>query len=181
MQIYMFVYVCVCVCVCENKHNGKFSFRKGVMNNRPARTHTFVHAKHIHTTHTHGYTHTHTYIQGEEKFWTVAGDNVGAMLLCDINGDGHNELLAGSDDYDIRVVNHKNEVIVESDQTDKICALCQTNGNRFAYALVNGTVGVYEYGSDGLQRKWRVKSKHKVCAIHAFDMDGDGVNEVIIG
>ena len=38
----------------------------------------------------------------EERFWTVTGDNVRAMALADVTGDGSNELLVGSDDYEIR-------------------------------------------------------------------------------
>lgn len=49
--------------------------------------------------------------------------------------------------------------------------------SRFGYALVNGTIGVYEK----LERVWRVKSKHSVCAIASADLDGDGVPELISG
>lgn len=103
------------------------------------------------------------------------------MVLCDINRDGKNELIAGSDDFEIRIVGHSGEVEVESTQTDRITALTHTNENRFAYALVNGTVGVYEYSVGVISRKWRVKSKHKVCAIQCFDINGDGLLEVVIG
>ena len=48
----------------------------------------------------------------------------------------------------------------------------------FAYALANGTIGVYDQPG---QRKWRVKSKHEACAIVGFDLDGDGQPEVITG
>ena len=46
----------------------------------------------------------------------------------------------------------------------------------FAYALANGTIGVYDQPG---QRKWRVKSKHEATAIVGFDLDGDGQPEVI--
>jgi Bardet-Biedl syndrome 2 protein len=39
--------------------------------------------------------------KGEEQFWTVAGDFVGTMEVCDINGDGANELIAGTDDNEV--------------------------------------------------------------------------------
>jgi len=106
---------------------------------------------------------------------------VGAMILCDIDQDSKNELIAGSDDFDIRIVKHTGEVEMESTQTDKVNGLAHTNNNRFAYSLTNGTVGVYEYSGGSIQRKWRVKSKHRVNAIHAFDINGDGVKELVIG
>ena len=40
---------------------------------------------------------------GEESYWTVTGDNVAALALCDADGDGVNELLVGSDDFEIRI------------------------------------------------------------------------------
>lgn len=39
------------------------------------------------------------------------------------------------------------------------------------------TAGLY----DKLDRVWRVKSKHSVCAIASYDLDGDGVPELISG
>ena len=41
----------------------------------------------------------------------VTGDNVTALTLCDFNRDGVTELIAGSEDYDIRVF--CNDVLVE--------------------------------------------------------------------
>jgi Bardet-Biedl syndrome 2 protein len=50
--------------------------------------------------------------------------------------------------------------------------------NRFAYGLANGTVGVY---SGSKTRMWRVKTKNKVTALHTYDLDMDGNNEVFTG
>ena len=33
----------------------------------------------------------------------MTGDNVCSLALCDFTANGHNELLVGSEDYDIRV------------------------------------------------------------------------------
>jgi len=41
----------------------------------------------------------------------------------------------------------------------------------------NTHTGLY----DRLDRIWRVKSKHSVCAISSYDLDGDGVPEMICG
>lgn len=68
-------------------------------------------------------------------------------------------------------------MLAEVSEADQLVALCPVHLSRFGYGLVNGTIGVY----DRLDRIWRVKSKHSVCAIGAFDLDGDGVPEMISG
>eukprot|EP00736_Rhodelphis_marinus_P008019 Rmarinus@m.8619 len=114
--------------------------------------------------------------EGNEQFWTVTGDNVSAMALCDVNEDGKNELLVGSDDFEIRVFQNE-EYILETTETDRVTHLCPILGSRFGYGLGNGTVGVYNQDS----RVWRVKSKHQVTSLAGYDFDSDGVPEVIAG
>jgi len=114
---------------------------------------------------------------GDEALWTVTGDNVSSLALCDVDNDGHDELIVGSDDFEIRVFRGE-ELLHEISETDRVIHLTPLGGSRFAYGLANGTVGVY----DGLKtRVWRVKTKHHVTALHAFDLDGDGELEVISG
>eukprot|EP00906_Rhabdomonas_costata_P038539 RCo054403 len=114
--------------------------------------------------------------EGSELFWTVTGDNVSALALIDIDQDTLNELLVGSEDYEIRIFQNE-EVISETTETDKVLALCPLHGTRFGYALANGTVGVY----DRATRVWRFKSKHNVVCIRGYDLDSDGVPELISG
>jgi hypothetical protein len=70
------------------------------------------------------------------------------------------------------------EVISESTETDRPIHLTRLHHTSFAYALANGTIGVYETPS---QRRWRVKSKHQATAITGFDLDGDGHPELVSG
>ncbi|GLC47294.1 Bardet-Biedl syndrome 2 protein [Pleodorina starrii] len=113
---------------------------------------------------------------GHEKFWTVTGDNVSAMAFCDVDQDGRNELLVGSDDFDVRIFCGE-DVIAEVPEADQFVALTAVLGPQFGYALVNGTIGLY----NRLDRVWRVKSKHSVCAIASYDLDADGLPELISG
>uniref|UniRef100_A0A672NDN1 BBSome complex member BBS2 n=1 Tax=Sinocyclocheilus grahami TaxID=75366 RepID=A0A672NDN1_SINGR len=114
--------------------------------------------------------------EGNDRFWTVTGDNVRSLVLCDFTADGKNELLVGSEDFDIRVF-REDELVTEMAENETVTSLCHMHGSRFGYALANGTVGVY----DRTARYWRIKSKNHAMSIHAFDLNADGVVELITG
>lgn len=42
-------------------------------------------------------------LSAEERFWTVTGDNATALEFMDWDEDGDDELVAGSEDFSIRV------------------------------------------------------------------------------
>eukprot|EP00794_Sanderia_malayensis_P016830 gene16830-18528_t len=113
---------------------------------------------------------------GNDIFWTVTGDNVCSLALSDFNEDGNLELLVGSEDYDIRVFKD-DEIIAEMTETEAVTSLYSLYGSRFGYALSNGTVGVYDRSA----RYWRIKSKNQAVTIYSFDLDGDGVPELVTG
>jgi Bardet-Biedl syndrome 2 protein len=114
---------------------------------------------------------------GAEAFWTVTGDNVSALALCDVNNDGLSELVVGSDDFEIRCFRNE-EIISEQTEADKIEFLRPVDRSIFSYGLSNGTVGVY---TGPHNRLWRVKTKHKVTALASYDLNCDGVPEIISG
>jgi len=113
---------------------------------------------------------------GAEVFWTVTGDNVSALAFCDVNDDGVAELICGTEDFEMRIFRNE-DVLKEITETDVVLQVVPLQRTRWVYALVQGTVGVYER----LSRQWRVKSKNRVNSITAFDLDNDGVPEVIAG
>ncbi|XP_005107459.1 Bardet-Biedl syndrome 2 protein homolog [Aplysia californica] len=114
--------------------------------------------------------------EGEDSFWTVTGDNVQSICLLDFSNKGQNELIVGSEDFDIRVF-REDEIIAEMTETEVITNVCPMLGTRFGYSLGNGTVGVY----DKTSRYWRIKSKNQAVSIHGYDLDSDGVPELITG
>lgn len=115
-------------------------------------------------------------VDGEESFWTVTGDNVCSLAMMDFTGNGQQELVVGSEDFDIRVFK-EDEIIAEMTETEAITCLCPMENTKFGYALANGTVGVYDRSS----RYWRIKSKNQAVTINSYDLDSDGVPELITG
>ncbi|KAL1454875.1 hypothetical protein WDU94_009006 [Cyamophila willieti] len=114
--------------------------------------------------------------KGNEVFWTVTADNIRSMILMDIDADGQNELIVGSDDYEIRIF--KDDVLMyEITETEMITCLVEMSSQKFGYALANGTVGVYE----NTNRMWRVKSKNAAQCLINYDLNADGLEEIITG
>merc|ERR1719171_964953 len=85
-------------------------------------------------------------------------------------------MICGTEDFEMRVFRHE-DVIKEITETDVIIRVEPIHKTRFAYALLHGTVGVY----DKMSRAWRVKSKYRINSINCFDLDNDGVPELIAG
>lgn len=116
-------------------------------------------------------------VAGGEAFWTVTGDNVSALEIVDVDGDGVAELVVGSDDFELRAF-RREELLSEASEADRVLFLRALQGDRFAYGLADGTVGVYQ----GMKtRLWRVRSRHALTALCAFDLDADASLEVLSG
>ncbi|XP_015126074.1 Bardet-Biedl syndrome 2 protein homolog [Diachasma alloeum] len=114
--------------------------------------------------------------EGNEVYWTVMGDIVRSIAVLDFDGDGENELLAGTEDCEIRALKEES-VLWETKETGPVTSLVPLPGRQFAYVVENGIVGIYEGG----QRLWRIKSKHRVVSVRSYDVNGDGTNELVTG
>jgi Ciliary BBSome complex subunit 2, middle region/Ciliary BBSome complex subunit 2, N-terminal len=93
---------------------------------------------------------------GKEVLWAAAGGRVLCVAAADAARGGGPAILAGCDDADIRGYDRGGSLLFTLPEADAVVALAGLHGGAFAYALANGTVGVYRRGA----RAWRVKSKH---------------------
>ena len=115
-------------------------------------------------------------LNGEEKFWTVTGDNVQALEMVNWSSDSTMDLVAGSDDFSIRVYKGE-ELIFDINESAKITALSRIKSNVFGFALANGTFGVY------YTRKllWKHKKQAKVTSIVGMDFTVEGEMQLVVG
>lgn len=64
---------------------------------------------------------------GEERFWTVSGDNIQALSFFDFDNDGVDELVAGSDDFAIRFFKGE-EIVHDITERAKVQNLAHISG-----------------------------------------------------
>ncbi|KAI1724869.1 ciliary BBSome complex subunit 2, middle region domain-containing protein [Ditylenchus destructor] len=100
---------------------------------------------------------------GEDVFWTALGDDINVLELGDMDGDGRNELLVGSNGTEIKIFKNAS-FWNEFDEGDPTMALCALRVGTFAFGLSSGVVGVYSNG----ERMWRVKTKSQIVSLLCF-------------
>ena len=84
--------------------------------------------------------------------------------------------MVGSEDFDIRVF-REDHLIAEIKEAEAVISMCPFTNAKFGYALSNGTIGIYERSN----RNWRIKSRSVGIVLETFDINGDGVNELVTG
>ena len=114
---------------------------------------------------------------GDDQFWTVLGGNTICMTLADINNDGENELIVGTDDFAIRFYQGENLMYEINENTKIIEIKSFGNSNIFSYALENGTIGVYKESS----RQWKMKEKGFVSSMIVNDFYQNKNYEILCG
>ena len=115
-------------------------------------------------------------LAGEERFWTVTGDNATSMEFLDWDEDGDAELVAASEDLSVRVFRHE-EILADLHEQAKVLFVRAVRGCVFAFALANGAFGVYH----GKKRLWRQKAKDRVTALVGADFDLEGQALLAVG
>jgi Bardet-Biedl syndrome 2 protein len=113
---------------------------------------------------------------GADAYWTSTGDNVSCLCVSAATASSPAELCVGSEDYNLRWF--EEEVLTRDVlETATPVAVAALGDGHFAYALSNGSVGVYA----GEARLWHARSSNAVRALASFDIDGNGQPELVIG
>ena len=99
-----------------------------------------------------------------------------SLLLLDIDKDGQNELIIGTDDGCIKIYK-KGDLLHEFIEGNEIQNLKAISAGQFMYTVRNGTIGVYEENV----RLWRIKSKTKATCIVLYDLLGCETKNLVIG
>jgi len=146
---------------------------------------------------------------GNELFWTVTGDRVTSLCYQhpslnsmsiasgQITGqtpktndgddatsaskatsgdDSKFNMLVGTRDYAIRLYQQE-QLMWETLEGDVVTCLVPLASNSFAYSLADGSLGVYV----DFKRQWHIKSTKIPIDLAAYDIDGDGQLELIVG
>ncbi|XP_062545338.1 Bardet-Biedl syndrome 2 protein homolog [Armigeres subalbatus] len=114
--------------------------------------------------------------EGTEILWLITAGAVNALLLMDIDKDGQNELIVGTDDGCIKM--YKREALLhEFTEGNEIQNLMAISPCQFLYSVKNGTIGVF----DESVRMWRIKSKTRVTAMAMYDILGCESKQIIVG
>ncbi|KAF8570042.1 hypothetical protein P879_08625, partial [Paragonimus westermani] len=116
---------------------------------------------------------------GAEVFWTATSDSITALTSISsktMSDSGLHELVCGSVDCTIKVF-QKDVILYEITETDAVSNLVSLDQGYFGYGLCNGTIGVYNRST----RVWRIKSKCKPVSFAAYDINQDGLPELICG
>jgi len=123
------------------------------------------------------------YTTGELN-WTFAINGwVSAIFSYDIDGDGEVEILVGSSDQNLYVLNHKGHCVAKCDMPSQIQTIFVTDLDHdgeveILLGMQNKELVVF---SPRLECKWRQSFKSRFLSIHVSDIDSDGINEILVG
>ena len=124
-------------------------------------------------------------VSGELRWKFAADDWVQTVAICDINGDKVPEILIGSADKFLYVLNLQGQVLAKHDmkfpvnnivagvvdQDGRVEMLVSTEGKDLAAVIYDASGNFIE--------KWRIQLHNRVLCLCAVDIDGDGKIEII--
>lgn len=98
------------------------------------------------------------------KFFKLRKYNFFIELNKLLKKDGINEIIIGTEDNYLRILKG-DDILLDITEAAKPICLQPLYGDRFAFGLDNGSVGVYQKG----KRLWRVKSKFKPISLISIE------------
>ncbi|CAD7945052.1 unnamed protein product [Amoebophrya sp. A120] len=139
--------------------------------------------------------------EGSELFWSVVGDTVSAVAFAE-GPDCIADFLVATEDNELAAFSLRggscSSVGSPLTEVDIVTHLECISSTMFAYALKNGTVGVYKMvqggssasssslamsqaGGNWAQRLWRVAAKNEVRGLKLLEGASGGIRHVVIG
>lgn len=122
----------------------------------------------------------YAYTRHGKCLWTYeTRDHIRAICIKDINGDGKVEVLVGSEDRNIHVLDNTGKLLWRYYLPHNVLAIDAMDGdNKIFVGCADGRL--YVFSREG-ELQWTYQTKDRIHAVRVEDIDDDGQAEVIIG
>lgn len=122
----------------------------------------------------------YAYTRRGERLWCYeTRDHIQAVCLKDINNDGKIEVLIGSEDRNVHVVDNTGHLLWRYYLPHSALTVDATeNDSKIFVGCANGYLYVFSNEGDLL---WTYQAKDRIHAIRVEDINDDGQTEIIIG
>lgn len=122
--------------------------------------------------------HVHAYTRHGESLWSYeTRDHIRALGIKDINGDGEVEVLVGSEDRNIHVLDNTGKLLWRYFLPHSVLAIDTRDGGIFVGCADSN---LYVLSRDG-DLLWSYQTKDRIHAVRVEDIDDDGQVEIVVG